>query len=146
MPTLRLLLAALLAGLALGGCGGAPRADIVIGEAGCAEAHFVLPSSREPAITVENRAAAPMVLTLPRVAEFVTVAPGATATFALPRYLMGSFDYFCLGEAEHLSLTGGNPFLCASEPAEVAAVARSAGIFEIAPHDRIHEVGGGETP
>lgn len=134
----RLALAVLLAGLALGACGG-PRSDIVITQAGCGE-RFVLASEREPVISVENRTDTPMVLTIPQMVRFVTVQPGGTAEFELPRYIMGDFAFFCLGEAEHLALSGGNPFLCASEPAEVAPVALSGGTFVIEPHDRIKEL------
>lgn len=140
MRLLNLMLAALFAGLLLAGCGG-PDADLVITSTGCAE-RFTLPNTREPVFSVANRTDAPMVLTIPRLVRFVTIAPGAVADFELPRYIMGDFAFFCLGEAEHLALSGGNPFLCSSEPAEVAPVALSEGVFVIEPHDRINEVAG----
>lgn len=136
----RTALAALLVGLMLTACGG-PKADIVITASGCGD-RFTLPNTREPVITVANQADTPMVLTIPRMVRFVTVAPGATAEFELPRYIMGEFEFFCLGEPEHLALSGGNPFLCAAEPAQVAPVARSQGLFVIEPHERIQEISG----
>ncbi len=129
----------LLVSTTLAACGG-EQPDLVITERGCATERFVLPSTREPVISVENRASTPMVLTIPLMVRFVTVAPGSTASFELPRYIMGSFEFFCLSEANHLILSGGNPFLCAAEPKEVAPVALSGGIFEIAPHERIKEL------
>jgi hypothetical protein len=134
----RMALVVLLAGLILTACG-APRADIAITSSGCGE-RFTLPSTREPVISVVNQTDAPMVLTIPRMVRFVTVAPGATAQFELPRYIMGEFEFFCLGEPEHLALSGGNPFLCAAEPAQVAPVALSGGVFVIEPHERIKEL------
>lgn len=140
MPRARLALAVLLGALALSACGG-PRADLVITEAGCGD-RFVLPNSREPVVNVANATDTPMVLTIPQMVRFVTVPPGDTAEFELPRYIMGDFAFFCLGEAQHLALSGGNPFLCAAEPAQVAPVALSEGTFVIEPHERIKEIVG----
>lgn len=127
---------------ALGGCGSprAPAADITLGEAGCAAPSFFLPNTREPEITLANTASVPMVFSIPTMDRWAAVAPGERATFELPRYIMGRFDFFCLSEDAHSGLGGGNPFLCALEPAELAAVARSQGVFEIERHDRIREV------
>jgi hypothetical protein len=128
--------------LALAGCGapGAPAADITLTDGGCTSASFSLPNTREPQITLANQAAVPMVFSLPRMDRWQVVAPGARATFDLPRYIMGSFDFFCLSEAEHSKAGGGNPLLCSLEPRDLAAVARSQGVFEIEHHDRIKEV------
>lgn len=127
--------------LALGACGPpAADADITLTDDGCASAGFVLPNTREPRITLANTAAAPMVFSLPAMNRWAVLGPGERAAFELPRYIMGRFDFFCLSEAEHTRLGGGNPFLCALEPGELAAVARSQGIFEIERHDRIQEV------
>jgi hypothetical protein len=138
-----LLRTLLLAGLiALVGCGAqaAAQADITIGDGGCPAAQFFLPNTREPEILVANDADIPMVFSIPTMNRWVTVAPNTEASFALPRYIMGSFDFFCLSEEEHTRLGGGNPFLCALEPRELAAVARSQGTFEIEMHNRIEEV------
>lgn len=144
MPVARMLLVALC--LVLAGCANTtPSADITITAAGCATS-FVLPPEREPLISVVNRAADPMVLTLPTLNRWVALAPGQQADFELPRYIMGSFDFFCLTEADHTVLGGSNPFLCSLEPAQVAPLARSGGIFEIAQHNRIQELVGAPKP
>lgn len=128
----------------LAGCGAAqsatPPADITITADGCSTSSFFLPAEREPQISIANQAAEPMVFTLPLMNEWVSLAPGQQADFALPRYIMGRFDFFCLSEAEHTAIAGGNPFLCVTEPQELAPVARSAGVFEIEQHNRIQEV------
>jgi hypothetical protein len=139
-------LLALLVAAALSGCSAvAAPADITIGERGCTSGAFTLPASREPRIVLRNDAAERMVFTLPKMNRWIALAPGQQASFELPRYIMGRFDFFCLTEAEHARLAGGNPYLCSLEPAELAPVARSAGTFEIAPHNRIKELTGSET-
>lgn len=125
--------------LFLAGCSGSEPA-IVMTQSGCSAAHFRLAPDREPLITVENQADTAMVLTIPVMNRWIAVEPSAQAEFELPRYIMGSFDYFCLEEAEHTRISGGNPFLCSMEPDEVAPVALSQGIFEIEPHNRIEEI------
>ncbi len=117
-----------------------PAADLTITGRGCATTSFLLPAEHEPTITVENQAAERMVFTIPTMNRWVVLGQGERADFELPRYIMGSFDFFCLSEADHTTLSGGNPFLCALEPAQLAPVARSAGTFKIAQHNRIQEV------
>ncbi|MBX0329200.1 cupredoxin domain-containing protein [Oscillochloris sp. ZM17-4] len=138
----RLIALALAGLLALAGCAAPAQetADITLTSAGCAATRFALPNTREPQITISNQSDLPMVFSIPTMNRWVAVAPGDESAFALPRYIMGSFDFFCLSEAEHTQLGGGNPLLCALEPRELAAVARSQGVFEIERHDRIREV------
>ncbi|GAB4425001.1 MAG: cupredoxin domain-containing protein [Chloroflexi bacterium OHK40] len=138
-------LAAMFLAVALAACT-TPRADVTITSEGCSTSELFLAKTREPVLRVANRASAPMVLTVPTMNEWISVPPGAEAEFELPRYIMGRFDFFCLGEAEHTELSGGNPFLCALEPAEVAPVALSGGVLEIEQHDRIREIQGATAP
>lgn len=118
---------------------GTPPADITITERGCTAEAFLLPADREPTITVVNQSAERMVFTLPTMNRWVALGTDERVDFELPRYIMGSFDFFCLTEAAHTAKAGGNPFLCVMEPAELAPVARSRGIFEIAWHNRLQE-------
>jgi hypothetical protein len=136
-----MLLVTLLAALPLlAACGAAKAtADITITESGCTAPSFLLPADREPVITVENRSAERMVFTLPTMNRWVALGENEQAEFELPRYIMGSFDFFCLTEAAHTTAAGGNPFLCVMEPAELAPVARSRGMFEISQHNRLQE-------
>jgi hypothetical protein len=117
-----------------------PTADLTITGSGCTTTSFLLPADRDPLITVENQAPERMVFTIPTMNRWVALGQGERADFELPRYIMGRFDFFCLTEADHNTAAGGNPFLCAMEPGELAPVARSAGIFEIEQHNRIEEV------
>lgn len=118
----------------------APAADITLTDRGCTSTQFVLPATREPHITVANQAAETMVFSIPEMNRWVAVPGGQQADFELPRYIMGDFDFFCLTEAAHIALGGGNPLVCAFEPGELAPVARSRGLFEIQQHNRINEV------
>ena len=118
----------------------APAADITLTDRGCTSTQFVLPATREPRILVANQAAETMVFSIPEMNRWVAVPGGQQADFELPRYIMGDFDFFCLTEAAHSGLGGGNPLVCAFEPGELAPVARSRGLFEIQQHNRINEV------
>ncbi|KAB8144644.1 hypothetical protein F8S13_07175 [Chloroflexia bacterium SDU3-3] len=116
-------------------------ADITLSESGCAEASFTLPPTREPLITLRNTSSEPMVFTIPKIAQWVSVPPHASAPFQLPRYIMGNFTAFCMSESEHEALNGGgNHFLCSLQPEEVAPYALNSVAFTIATHDRIHEL------
>lgn len=115
-------------------------ADITLSESGCAEASFTLPPTREPLITLRNNASEPMVFTIPKIAQWVSVPPHATAPFELPRYIMGNFTAFCMTEAEHQAMNGGNHFVCSLQPEEIAPYALGSVAFTIATHDRIHEL------
>jgi Cupredoxin-like domain len=118
----------------------APSADITITEQGCTTASFALPASREPHVSIINQSNQPMVFSIPTMNRWEVLAPQQQATFELPRYIMGSFDFFCLTEAAHTSVGGGNPYLCLLDPKYLKPVALSAGLFEIQPHNRIQEV------
>lgn len=142
MRLLRSLAGLALLCMTLAGCGAGPRAEIVLTAAGCQTNHFRLVPDREPIITIANQAATPMVFTLPVMNRWLALQPGEQAEFELPRYIMGNFDFFCLEEAEHTRVSGGNPYLCVMEPAELAPVALSQGLFEIEPHNRIEEITG----
>lgn len=140
MRLLRSLVFLALLCIALGACNTEPRAEIILTARGCQTDHFTLRPDREPIITIANEAATPMVFTLPVMNRWLALQPGEQSTFELPRYIMGDFDFFCLEEAEHTRVSGGNPYLCVMEPAELAPVALSRGLFEIEPHNRIREV------
>ncbi len=114
--------------------------DLTINAAGCSPASVTLTPNREPALTVRNAAPEAMVVSVPTMDRWIELEAGATGVFELPRYIMGTFDLFCLSTADHRALGGDNPFLCVLEPAELAPVARSAGILVIEPHERIREV------
>jgi hypothetical protein len=142
MHMLRLTALLLATLLTMAGCGAppAPAGDIILTNSGCTSSAFFLPNTREPQITLANQADVPMVFSIPRMDRWQVLGPGTRATFDLPRYSMGSFDFFCLSESEHTKAGGGNPLLCALEPKDLAAVARSRGTFEIEHHERIREV------
>jgi hypothetical protein len=82
---------------------------------------------------------------LPKMNRWISLEPGEQQAFELPRYIMGEFEFFCLSDADHIAIGGGNPFVCGLEPAELAQVARSSGMFVIEPHDRIYEVTGDDV-
>jgi len=120
----------------------ATPADITLSESGCIDASFTLPPTREPQITLRNTSSEPMVFTIPKIAQWVSVPAHGTAPFDLPRYIMGNFTAFCMTEAEHEALNGGgsNHFLCSLQPEEIAPYALNSVAFTIATHDRIHEL------
>lgn len=101
---------------------------------------LTLPPEREPVLSVRNSADEVMVVSIPTMDRWIELAPGSDGVFELPRYIMGTFDLFCLSAADHRALGGDNPFLCVLEPTELAPVARSAGVLQIEPHNRIREV------
>jgi hypothetical protein len=71
-----------------------PQADIVITETGCTSPTFTLAADREPTITVANTASVAMVFTIPNRALAVEVAPGSSVPLEIPRYLLGTYDFF----------------------------------------------------
>lgn len=118
----------------------APAVDLTINTDGCRPERITLPPQHPPALTIHNTAREAMVVSIPTMDRWIELAPGASAVLELPRYIMGTFDLFCLSASDHRALGGDNPFLCVLEPAELAPVARSAGWLVIEPHDRIREV------
>ncbi len=114
--------------------------DLTIRSNGCTPATVIIPPEREPKLTIRNITTETMVVSIPTMDRWIEVAPGADSVLELPRYIMGSFDLFCLSATDHSALGGDNPFLCVLEPAELMPVARSAGILVIEPHDRIREI------
>jgi hypothetical protein len=125
----------------LGACATPTAAvDLTIRSNGCIPATVIIPPEREPILTIRNTTADAMVVSIPTMDRWVEVAPGADSVLELPRYIMGSFDLFCLTAADHSALGGDNPFLCVLEPAELMPVARSAGMLVIEPHNRIREI------
>lgn len=135
-----LLISIILASLLLQACGG-EHSDLVVTAQGCGAERIVIAPTQEPTIVLASRADTPMVVTIPTMNRWLVVQPGGREQLELPRYIMGSFDFFCLEEAEHTRISGGNPFLCSMEPGEVAPFALSRGILEIEPHNRIEELG-----
>ncbi len=117
-----------------------PTADLIVSGNGCSPVSITLAPDHEPALTVHNTAAEAMVVSIPAMDRWIEVEAGASGVFELPRYIMGTFELFCLSAADHRALGGDNPFVCMLEPAELAPVARSAGVLVIEPHDRIREV------
>ncbi len=91
-------------------------------------------------LSVRNIADEAMVVSIPTMDRWIELAPGSDGVFELPRYIMGTFDLFCLSATNHRALGGDNPFLCVLEPAELMPVARSVGVLHIEPHNRIREV------
>jgi hypothetical protein len=140
---LRALLITLLSVPMLFGCA-APRADILLTDQGCSTTSLFIAKEQGPRFSVFNRSAVSMVVTVPVMNTWVTVAPESEASFELPRYIMGSFDFFCLTEAEHVAVSGGNPLLCVLEPADLLPVSLSSGVLEIEQHDRIQELIGAD--
>ncbi len=127
--------------LCLVGCSAlAPMVDLTIGASGCVPGSIRLAPDHEPALRIRNTAPEAMVVSIPAMDRWIELTPGATERFELPRYIMGTFDIFCLSAVDHTALGGDNPFVCMLEPADLAPVARSAGVLEIEPHDRIREV------
>ncbi len=125
----------------LGACAApTPAVDLAINANGCVPGSISLPPTHEPALTIRNTAHEAMVVSIPAMDRWIELAPGASGVLELPRYIMGTFDLFCLSAADHSALGGDNPLLCVLEPAELAPVARSAGMLVIEPHDRIREV------
>ncbi|WP_232218786.1 cupredoxin domain-containing protein [Chloroflexus sp. Y-396-1] len=114
--------------------------DLTIRSNGCTPATVIIPPEREPKLTIRNTTTETMVVSIPTMDRWIEVAPGTDSVLELPRYIMGSFDLFCLSATDHSALDGDNPFLCVLEPAELMPVARSAGILVIEPHDRIREI------
>lgn len=114
--------------------------ELVITTQGCSSDLVRLSPDHQPFFTLESRAKTPIVVTVPAMNRWMVVQPGAQLQFELPRYIMGSFDYFCVDEAEHTRLGGDNPYVCAMEPDDLAPVALSQGVLVIEPHNRIEEV------
>lgn len=137
---------------ACGGVGSArqaqPDGDLVLTPSGCTVDQWTLPATREPTITVANRASEAMVFSIPNRLLSITVAPQQTARLNLPRYVMGSWDFFCLTERAHNELNGGVPseYMCSVDPIRMRPYALSSGMFTIAPHDRIQELNGATQP
>jgi hypothetical protein len=117
-----------------------PTVDLTVTGQGCSPVSLTLPPEHEPVLKVRNIAAEAMVVSIPTMDRWIELAPGSDGVFELPRYIMGTFDLFCLSAADHRALGGDNPFLCVLEPAELVPVARSAGVLHIEPHNRIREV------
>ncbi|OAN43825.1 hypothetical protein A6A03_17805 [Chloroflexus islandicus] len=118
----------------------APAVDLAVAANGCKPVSISLPPAHEPALTIRNTASEAMVVSIPAMDRWIELAPGASGVLELPRYIMGTFDLFCLSAADHRTLGGDNPLLCVLEPAELVPAARSAGVLVIEPHDRIREV------
>lgn len=118
-------------------------ADITITDNGCTATTFRLTAQREPQITIYNQSTQAMVFTLPKMALALTVEPHQVGTLYLPRYIMGSFAFFCLTETAHTQLNGGMPsdFVCSLDPREIGPYALTSGTFVIEPHTRIEELG-----
>jgi hypothetical protein len=114
--------------------------ELVITSQGCLSDLVRLSPNHEPFFIVASETNIPIVVTVPVMNRWLVVYPGTEEQFDLPRYIMGSFDFFCLEEAEHTRLGAGNPYVCALEPDEVSPIALSQGVLEIEPHDRIHEI------
>ncbi len=117
--------------------------DMIITDNGCMATNFTLAAQREPQITIYSQATRTMVFTLPKMALALTVEPHQVGTLHLPRYIMGSFAFFCLTETAHTRLNGGLPtdFVCSLDPREIAPYALTSGTFVIEPHTRIDELG-----
>lgn len=114
--------------------------DLTVGANGCVPASITLSPNHEPLLSVRNTTDEAMVVSIPAMDRWIELAPKTNGVFELPRYIMGSFDLFCLNAADHRALGGDNPFMCVLEPADLAPVARSSGILVIEPHNRIREV------
>lgn len=117
-----------------------PTVDLTVTSQGCSPVSLTLPSEREPVLKARNIADEAMVVSIPTMDRWIELAPGSDGVFELPRYIMGTFDLFCLSATDHRALGGDNPFLCVLEPAELVPVARSVGVLHIEPHNRIREV------
>ncbi|MGC8952500.1 cupredoxin domain-containing protein [Chloroflexus sp.] len=117
-----------------------PVADLTLNTGGCMPSSITLPPTHEPMLTIHNTAHEAMVVSIPVMDLWIEVAPRDSGVLELPRYIMGTFDLFCLSAADHRALGGDNPFLCVLEPDELRPVSRSSGKLIIEPHDRIREV------
>ncbi|ACL23629.1 cupredoxin domain-containing protein [Chloroflexus aggregans] len=114
--------------------------DLTLNTGGCTPNSITLPPTHEPTLTIRNIAHEAMVVSIPVMDLWIEVAPRDSGALELPRYIMGTFDLFCLSAADHRALGGDNPFLCVLEPDELRPVSRSSGKLIIEPHDRIREI------
>lgn len=117
-------------------------ADIVITNRGCTTSRFILPTDREPRLSLFNRSNEPMVFAIPKMAYALTIAPHQRIDFNLPRYMVGTFEFFCLPERVHADLGGHtNPttFVCGLEAPTIRPYALTSGTLLIEPHTRLQD-------
>lgn len=137
-----MLFRALLVGaLLLGGCGApaGPAPDLVISAQGCDRAELTLTPDRAPQLLVENRAAEPMVVSLPDWNNSLTLAPGQRGSLELQPYAWGSVGYYCITEQNHTAAGGAMAagFVCGLDAYSIRPLSLSQGVLRVEQHNRL---------
>ena len=120
-----------------GGGESTPPGVLRTGDATCLTEDLHIPADAPSEFVVEHQGDQPVVVTIPRQAISVLVAPGQREVVPLNPHVVGNFDYYCIDEATHLALGGHEGIgitACPLDPGSLVADGSSRGVLRLEQH------------